>query len=275
MRERQSILFDAVGSFLADDGWAMSSHVALATLTSLFPFLIFLTAVAGFLGSKELADEAARLIFSAWPPAVATPIAAEVHDVLTAPRGGLLTLGAVFALYFASSAIEALRTALNRAYDSPETRSWWLLRLQSIGYVAFGALALLALAFLIVLGPLIWRTLLHYAPALAPLHPLVTAARLGVATFVMLIALTLAHLWLPHARPRLVDILPGVTLTFIGSLGFGEAFGFYLGEYARNYVSTYAGLAYVMIALLYLYFLAAMFVFGGELNAAILRARRK
>ena len=53
--------------FLAEDGWAIASHIALSTLTSLFPFLIFVTALAGFLGSQDLADEATRLIFAAWP----------------------------------------------------------------------------------------------------------------------------------------------------------------------------------------------------------------
>src|ERR1700730_2630583 len=108
MRFVFGIFYDAVMRFVQDDGWAISSHIALSTLTSLFPFLIFVTALAGFFGSQSLADEAARLIFAAWPPIVANPISGEVHNVLTAPRGGLLTIGAILALYFSSGAIEAL-----------------------------------------------------------------------------------------------------------------------------------------------------------------------
>ena len=101
-------------------GWLGDlSHIALSTLTSLFPFLIFVTALAGFFGSQNLSDEAARLIFDAWPPIVANPIVGEVHNVLTAPRGGLLTIGAILALYFSSGAIEALRVGLDRAYERP------------------------------------------------------------------------------------------------------------------------------------------------------------
>jgi membrane protein len=55
----------------------------------------------------------------------------------------------------------------------------------------------------------------------------------------------------------------------------GIAFGSFLGEFARNYVTTYAGLASVMIALVFLYMIASIFIFGGELNAAILVAKRK
>ena len=62
-------------------------------------------------------------------------------------------------------------------------------------------------------------------------------------------------------------------LTVVLSLIFSMAFGAYLSEYARNYVTTYGGLASVMIALLFLYALASIFVYGGELNAAIIRRR--
>jgi membrane protein len=274
MKSTASVVFDAIGSFLVDDGWPIASHIALSMLTSLFPFLIFVTALAGFLGASDLVDVATKLIFEAWPKVVAEPIANEVQSVLTAPRGGLLTLGAVLALYFSSSAVEALRTALNRAYDTVEPRPWWRLRLQSILFMMVASFGLLALAFFVVLGPLIWAKALDYAPQLAPLQQLVTIARLGVAAVVLCITLFVAHLWLPAQRLRFVDVAPGVILTFVGSVGFGEAFGLYLSEFARNYVSTYAGLAAVMITLVFLYALSAIFVFGGELNAAILREGR-
>jgi membrane protein len=270
------IVWQAAEKFAADDGWAIASYIGLTLLTSLFPFLIFVAALAGFLGSGELAKEAAKLVFAEWPEVVARPIAEEVGRVLTTPRsGGLLTFGAVFSFYFASSAIEALRVGLNRAYGLVEPRPWWLLRLQSLGLVLVGSIALLALAFLVVLGPLILDTLATFFPAVAEAHELLTFVRIGVAAAMLAISLILAHIILPAHRVGFLDILPGVALTFVASIAFGEAFGAYLSEYLRNYISTYAGLASVMIALVYLYWVALLFVFGGELNAAIIRARRE
>jgi membrane protein len=273
LRRTASILWSAAEKFAADDGWAIASYIGLTLLMSLFPFLIFVAAVAGFLGSAELAKEAARLVFAEWPEVVARPIADEVSNVLTAPRGGLLTLGAVLSFYFASSAVEALRVGLNRAYGLIERRPWWLLRLQSLGLVLVGSLALLALAFLVVLGPLILDALSAFAPSIAAAHSLLNIARLGIAALMLAISLFLAHRILPAHRPRFLDLVPGVTLTFFASIFFGEAFGAYLSQYVRNYISMYAGLASVMIALVYLYWVALLFVFGGELNAAIMRAR--
>ena len=114
--------------------------------------------------------------------------------MLTAPRGGLLTFGAVLSFYFASSAIEALRVGLNRAYGLVETRPWWLLRLQSIGLVLVGSLALLALAFLVVLGPLILDALVGLGSRGRRGAQLLTFARLGVAALACWrVSLVLAH----------------------------------------------------------------------------------
>ena len=58
----------ALDMFLIDDGWAIASHIALSALMAMFPFLIVLTALAGFFGLRELADQAAELILSEIPP---------------------------------------------------------------------------------------------------------------------------------------------------------------------------------------------------------------
>src|SRR5689334_2482937 len=156
---------DAFYTFLADDGWAIASHIALSTLMALFPFLIVLTSLAGFFfGSKELADQAASLFLQTWPHQVADALSSEIHDVLTTTRGDVLTIGAALAVYFASNGVEALRVALNRAYAVVEPRRWYWLRLESIGYTLVAALTSLAMAFLIVLGPLILETARQHIP---------------------------------------------------------------------------------------------------------------
>jgi membrane protein len=273
LRRSYSVTLNAFYAFLADDGWAIASHIALSVLMALFPFLIVVTALGGFFGSKQLADEVANLILETWPVQVASPIAREVNSVLTTTRGGVLTVGGVLSVYFASSGIESLRIGLNRAYNMAERRAWWLLRLESIAYVLVGAVALLLFAFLIVLGPLLFATALRFAPWLQPLEPSFNVTRYAVATVVLVIALVLVHLWLPAGRRRLREIAPGVITTLLLWLATGVLFGRYLAEFAGSYVTTYAGLASVMIALVFLYWTASIFVFGGELNAEIMKER--
>jgi len=221
----------------------------------------------------DLADEVARLIVAAWPREVSGPIADQIHSVLTTARGDVLTLGAVFVVYFSSSGIESLRIGLNRAYGLSEQRAWWLLRLESIGYVFVSAISFLVLAFLVVLGPLMFRSALAYAPFLRPLAGHDNFARLGVAAVVLAIALLILHMWLPAGRRRLNDIWPGIFATLVLWLACGFIFGRYFANFSYACVTYYAGLASAMTALVFLYFSAWIFIFGGELNAAIARAR--
>jgi membrane protein len=275
LRQSYAVTLDAFRRFNNDDGWAIASHIALSTLMSLFPFLIVVTAIAGFIGSKELADEVARILLEAWPRQVATPIAEEAHKVLTTARGDLLTIGVVLAVYFASSGIESVRIGLNRAYNGIEGRGWWKLQLESIGYVLIGAVALLVLAFLVVLGPLIFATAARHAAWIEPLSPMINFLRITVASIVLIITLIFVHKWLPAGRRRLLEIAPGILFTLTGWMVAGEVFGRYLSEFAHTYVSYYAGLASAMIALMFLYLTASIFIYGGELNAAIRDARRR
>jgi len=60
------VALDAYYRFLADDGWAIASHIALSALMALFPFIILVTTLAASsFGSNELADEVATLLLEA------------------------------------------------------------------------------------------------------------------------------------------------------------------------------------------------------------------
>jgi len=267
------VLWRAFERFNDHDGWAIASHIALSGLMSLFPFLILVTALAGFIGSTDLARGVADLIFETWPSEVAGSVAGEVRKVMTQQRRDLLTVGALLAVYFSSNGVESLRIGLNRAYDCYDWRPWWLTRLEAIAYVLVGAIALMVFALLVVFGPLAWRAIVAEVPALRPLGPLIVTARFAVATIVIVVALLIAHLLLPGGRRSVRSVLPGIAATLVLWLIGGTAFGLYLEGFATNYVSTYAGLASGMIVLVFLYILSAIFIFGGELNAALIRER--
>lgn len=261
--------------FVMHDAWAIASHIALSVLTSLFPFLILVTALAGLFGTGSLADEVADIILEAWPKEIAEPIAGEVHNILTGRRSDVLTLGLVLALYFASSGVESLRVGLNRAYGVRETRAWWLTRLESIAFVIGGAFVMLALAILVVLGPFIWRGVLRWVPALSTFSGVIDFLRLGVATVVIVSGLIIAHMLIPSGRRDFRSIVPGVIVTLLLWLFGALGFGWYLEYFPGAYASTYGGLATAMVALIFLYTLGAIFLFGGELNGTIILAKRR
>jgi len=273
LKKTWRVVWDAFWQFNADDGWAIASHIALSSLMALFPFFLVLTALAGMIGSDNLADEAANLLLEAWPEEVAGPISREIHNVLVGAHGQVLTVGAALALYFASSGIESLRIGLNRAYTVIETRPIWLLRIESIGYVIVAAVGMLAISFLVLLAPLIWNTLTRRFPALEPFGDVITFIRLATASVLLIVPLVIVHKWLPAGKRRWREIWPGILATLALWLITGIAFGRYLADFAFTYSVYYAGLASPMIALVFLYWTASIFIYGGELNATILKMR--
>jgi membrane protein len=149
------------------------------------------------------------------------------------------------------------------------------LRLESIGYVLVGAAALIAMSFVIVGATGILDRTVRYAPWLGPIEVSFTFGRYVIATTVIVVALVLVHKWLPAGRRRVVEIAPGIVVTLLLWIVIGLAFGRYLAQFAYTYVTTYAGLASAMVALVFLYWTAAIFVYGGELNDAIRKWRAR
>jgi membrane protein len=264
------ILYDALGHFNYDDGWSMASHLAITALMALFPFLIFATTLASFLGAEAFAETAVHLVFDTWPEQIAAPISREVVNVLTVPRSDLLTYGVLLAAFFASNGIESLRTALNRAYRVVETRSFIFRRIQSLAFVIIATIGFLAISVLLVFAPLIVRLALARFEWIEPYLGTITLWRYVIASTVIVLGLVAVHIWLPAGKRRFVDIVPGILFTLIAWLAGSTIFAAYLDNFS-SYVNTYAGLASIMVAVVFLYIVSMIFILGGEFNAAISR----
>lgn len=278
VRKILPVAWDTLRRFEAHYGWAIAAYVAMSALLAIFPFLIFVTALAAFLGAGEASASIVHLIFDTWPAGVAGPLAGEVDKVLTTPRGGVLTLGVLLTFWVTSSAVESLRIALGRAYDSPTSKPVWLSRLQSMWFVALGAFGLVSVAVLIVFWPVAWAVALKYLPPpvaaqLASFELMGDLLRYALTVIVLATALTTAHLWLPGGRRPVRAVLPGVAFTIVVWLLGATLFSVYLSHFA-NYASTYAGLAGIMIVIVFLNASAALFILGAELNAALMELKK-
>ena len=251
---------------MVDEGLVLAGYIAFTAFLSLFPFLIFLAALAGFLGDRETADRFIEAMFEFMPDDVAETLAPAVGEVVGARHGGLLTFGILFTLWFASNGFEALRTGLNRAYGVSEQRAIWLLRLQSIAFVISGGLIILFLSLVVVLGPLVWRVLGPTVDQMLETRLVFGTARYVFAAVLLFGALIFLHRWLPNTRQALRRILPGVAATTVLWLLGASVFAWYVGH-LTDYSVYYGSLGGVAITLMFFYVSAIIFIFGAEINA--------
>jgi membrane protein len=262
----------ALRAVYADSGFAMAGAVAYSFVLSLFPFCIFLGALAGVFGGEERAKEGVKQLFEIVPAPVAQALAPEVMEVMGRSRYDLLTFGAFIALFFATSAIESLRAALNVAYRQKETRPYPVCLLESSVFVVLSAVGMLVLTWGVVVGP---ELAARFKPAwmlwLADSGWLPLIVRFGIVIAAIGVQLLAYHLWLAAGRRRLADVWPGVLLSIVLWLLAARLFGSWLAF--SNYSRFYAGLTSIMSALVFFQISAIIIILGAELNRGLLEIK--
>jgi membrane protein len=271
---RPKTLLTAVWEVYEQSGFAMSGAVAFSLLLSLFPFFIFLGAFASVLGGRELASAAVAVLFQYLPVQVAETLAGEVEAVLGNSRIDLMTLSAAVALFFATSAFETFRAALNVAYRVTEKRPYLVCLLVSMLFVLGTAVVTLVLTWAVVSGVGLAQRL----PLPGNLRYLLDSGWLGsgvryaIAAAMVALQLFAYHLWLAGGRRRLADVWPGVVLSMLLYIALAAGYSYYLA--ISNYARFYAGLSHIMIALIFFQLTAIIVLLGAELNRGIMELRR-
>lgn len=267
-----AILREATLRLWNDDAIALAGNVAFRALLAIFPFLIFVSAMTAFIGDQQMADDLSSFLIAMVPPALAEPLIAEVEQVLTVQRSGLLSVGVLLTLWFAVGGVDGLRVGLNRAYGIRECRSTLTLYGLEALVVVLGGLIFVLVGYVLVLAPRAGSWLHQILPGFDPGTITVGFIRYPASASILAAALFAAHALLPARRTRFSNMWPGVLFTVLAWTVLTAAFSFYLRNFA-SYASYYAGLAGIIAALYFLYLAALVLIFGGELNRAI-RIRR-
>ena len=249
-----------------DDGIELSGFIAYTGLVALFPFIIFLFALAGVIGQTARAQAAVEQWLALLPAEVAATLSPIVHDVLAQPQPGLLTFGIVGTLWVTSSGVEAMRMGFSRAYDCEETRPLWRRRLTSFGFVVLGALAALLFTTLMVVAPVAEQWLARQVMVADMLLLSALIIRLMLTVSLLSVMLAFFYLALPNHRIRWRDAWPGALLAACAWIVLASVFSLYLSGFA-HYSTTYGSLGGVVVTLLFLQLSTLVFMMGAEVNA--------
>ncbi|MFV0298401.1 MAG: YihY/virulence factor BrkB family protein [Hyphomicrobiaceae bacterium] len=272
MKRRLGAIFRAIKRLIDDGGFSMANAVAYSFLMSLFPFCIFLGALAGTIGGRELAAQSVIRLFELAPANVAHALAPEIEKVMGRTQYGLVTIGAAVALFFATSAIESLRAALNVAYGIKEGRSIFRCYMQSLFFVFTTAAGMLAITWGVVVAPRLVDA--HkWAPGIWLLnHGLLSpASRYTLVVAVTLAQLLALHLWLAAGRRSVWDALPGTILSVLLWIVAAWIYSWWLS--IRDYSIFYAGLAQLLSALIFFQVSGLIIILGAEYNRALAEDR--
>ncbi|SDH90851.1 YihY/virulence factor BrkB family protein [Pseudomonas panipatensis] len=256
-----------VTKFLEDQMPTYAAALAYQGLFSLFPFLLFLIALLGFLHLPEffawLREQAAYVL-----PAQALAQVNPVIDQLQRRQGGLLSIGIIVALWSSSSAVRSLMTALNAAYNVPETRPLWKRVPLSVFHTLGLVLLVLLISALMILGPWVMGWIAEQIGL--ERYVVILWAWLRWPLVILLMTMLVAAIYhvTPNVRQHFHLISPGSVLAVVAWVGASLAFGFYVQNFA-DYNAMYGSVGAIIVLLLYFYISAAVLLLGAELNAVI------
>lgn len=246
----------------------LAAGLAFYFLLAFFPFLLFLVSVVSLVpGVEGLIDWLLANAAAFAPPDAYSLIESIVRGVLGRPRGGLVSLGVVLALWSASSGFTSIMECLNVAYGVTSRRAWWKARLEALWLtIALSFFMILSFVLTLFAGPL--ATLV--AGTLGPVGGVATLAfNWGLSLALMTLVTATIYYVCPDVDEQPWQWLsPGVVLFTAGFGGASLGFSMWVSRFA-SYDKTYGSLGAPIMLLFWLYLLATFLLLGGELNALI------
>jgi membrane protein len=269
LRQPRSFLGLLATRVQEDDVSTAAAALAYYFFLSLFPLLIFVLALASVLPIEGLEPWLLANAERSLPPDAYGLVERAVASLLAEPRGGMLSLAALLALWTSSAAFAATMNGLNRAYRVEDARSWWRARLYAIGLTLMLSLLMILAFVLTVFGTQLQSlTAELFGPAAGALAAV-------VRWLVTILAVVLVVAAIYYAAPAVEKdwqwIRPGSVLFVLGFSVTSAAFSFYVDRFGA-YDRTYGSLGAVIVLLFWLYLLAFFLLLGGELNAMLERA---
>jgi len=267
-------LVQTYGDLLRNHTLQMAAALAYYFVLSLFPALIFLSAVVAFLPLPDLFNQALGIMARFLPPDSMGLVRRVLSDVITPNRGTFLSFGIFGTLWAASGGFSAAIEALNIAYDVQDDRPFWKTRPLAMGLaLVTGALMLVALSVMIV-GPRFGEWLaarVHLSYLFVLLWPYVHWA---IAIGFTILAVEALYFLAPNVKQRFLATLPGAIL----AVGCWIALSYLLGLYFRhfaNFNKTYGTLGAAIALMIWLYWIGIAMLVGAELNCELAKISRK
>ncbi len=259
----------SVQEFSADDMLTYAMALSYQVFFSLFPFVIFLLALLGLLNIPGFFDWLLEQARTVMPSQAAGLVENVIGQVRNQAAGGVLSFGAIIALWSASSAVRMAMHALSVAYDV-EDRAVWKKFPLSILYTLLLAVLLIATVGLMILGPQVAQWVAGLVGLGSVFVTLWTWLRIPVAVLLMIFILALVYYLFPNIRQPFRIITPGAIVAVIVWVAASLGFSFYVQNFG-SYSATYGALAAVIVLLFYFFISAAIMLLGAEINAEVYR----
>jgi membrane protein len=257
-----------------DNCLGLAAQLAFYFLLSLFPALLFLVALIGYVPVEHALDELLRALGTVAPSELVALLSAQLSAVTAGNEAGLLTLGIAGAIWSSSAAMVAIIDALNHAYDVTEWRPWWKRRALGLFLTVSLALFTICSLALVLIGP----DLAVRASAWFGVSQLAVTTWSIVRWPLMFCLVALGASIVYHVAPNRISswrwVTPGAAVATALWIAASFAFKFYVVTFG-NYAATYGAIGGIIVTMLWFYVSSLAVLVGAELNGVIEAEQRR
>ena len=257
---------ELIKRFDEDEIGGLSAELAYFFLLSLFPFLIFMVTLIGYLPLSQV--DVLNFIREYAPGETMNMIEGNLNAILGSQNGKLLSFGIIATIWSASNGINAVVRAFNRAYDVKESRSFFVARGISI-LLTFAMVFVIIVALLLpVFGKQIGIFVFSSFGLSDTFLDIWNAVRWIVSALILFIVFTFLYFFAPNKRLKIREVISGAFFATFGWMFVSLAFSYYVSSFG-NYTATYGSLGGIIVLMIWFYLSGMIIIVGGEINAIL------
>lgn len=276
VRRAALLLYRAGDNLVENDGMELAGYLTFLALLSLFPFLVLIVATAGFLGQGELGTDFIELVLAHIPQEAVGALRPRIDEIMSGPPQGLLTIAIVGAIWTASSAVEGMRTVLNRAYQVSEPPNYYLRRIMSILQIMLFTVIIIVVMTILVLAPLLFYLFSNSTGILIPvwIEKFFLDDFIYIGAFALYVCVAGLYYWLPNIRQTALAVMPGALMVVVLWIAGAATVTFYLDNVSQLNI-IYGSLSSFIASMIFFYVMNVIFIYGAEFNHELLIAMGK
>jgi len=249
-----------------NDIMPLAGELTYRMIFSLFPFIMFLIALVGYLNidSEYLLEE----VFAAFPLQIAEVIDGVVSETVDTRSPTTLSAGLLISLFSVTTGFRAIMRGINRIYGQRDERTAAVRWLYSALLVLALALGIILSLLVIIYGDLVYGLISRYlsdSPVFAMVFGIVGIL---LTMFIMMGTVTLIYRLSSCRKIKVTSLIPGAMLTLIVWAASSKLFNFYINNFSRH-SRIYGSIASIILTMLWLNIISATILIGAQVNALV------
>ena len=251
-----------------------ASSLAFNFFLAFFPSIIVFFTLIPYIPIDGLQETLMDLLSVILPPSTNTITFTTLDDIINNPRGGLLSIGFVLALYFSTNGVNSLIEAFNASFHIRETRPIIKQRILSLGLTLLLSTMLIITIILIIFGKLAVNYLTEYELISLYAGEFILYGKWFAMLLMLFFGISILFHLGPSSKSEWNLFTPGSIFTTFFIIITSIGFNYYINHFSQ-YNKVYGSIGTLMIILLWMYFNSIILLTGFELNASISNARKK